>query len=464
MGEASSDRQALLKKWSISELHPEQLECLDQIQNGESSLGILPTGGGKSLIYQIFAYEMKDRGLGYPLVLVVSPLIALMQDQVQRAQKMHLSAETVNFLTPKEEKSLTLENLQKGRYQLFFVTPERFQDQKFITAIEKRDIQLFVVDEAHCISQWGHDFRPAYLRVGDYSRQWQCPRLALTATAPAKVADEIKQILNINQLVRSEMDRKNLKLQVKEVFGIDQKIESILNQPHQQPLLIYFSLISTLSKCYAELQRKWGNKIGIYHGDLPARDREFFQKQFMSGQISVLLATPAFGMGIDKKDIRTIIHFEIPNSVESYWQEVGRAGRDGFEANGILLYDSEDLSIQMEFAHWAQPEPEFVKRVWDTMLRNQSRLASPDLSWLKEELHYKNTRDYRMETVINWLVDWGCIDRPRGQGIIILQNILPEGLIEQAQKPRKKENLIRLNNLVQCIAEDDFKAALLKFL
>ncbi|HWU42207.1 MAG TPA: RecQ family ATP-dependent DNA helicase, partial [Bdellovibrio sp.] len=305
--------------------------------------------------------------------------------------------------------------IAQGEYKLLYVTPERFRKAEFLTAIEGRKIQLLAVDEAHCISQWGHDFRPDYSRVGEFRELLgNPPTIALTATATPEVQKDILQKLNIPsaEIISAGIERPNLSLNVHDVYGLDEKIRAIVALRHQHAGsgIIYCSLIQTLKKVSQSLQRL-GIEHLVYHGDLSPQDRKRFQKKFISDENPLMVATPAFGLGIDKNNVRLLVHVEIPSAIESYFQEVGRAGRDGVESFCHLLYDQDDVSIQMEFLKWSHPEPEFIRKVYQLIEGNRLRLNQEGFDFLREQMNFKNRRDFRVEAAVSILERWGCLEK-----------------------------------------------------
>lgn len=380
-----------------------------KIWANEDLLALMPTGMGKSLCFQ-FPAKVREG-----LVVVISPLIALMQDQVYKAQDLGIAATFLSSTLTREEREARQRRLEKGDFQLLYVTPERFRKPEFLAAIQNRKIQLLAVDEAHCISQWGHDFRPDYSRVGEFRKILGTPpTVALTATATPEVQKDIlaKLFMPEAPILSAGIERPNLALRVHDVYGIDEKIRAIVGLRHQTPgtMLVYCSLIQTLKKLAGSLARM-GLQPLVYHGDLPPQDRKRNQKRFLEEDAPLMIATPAFGLGIDKNNVRLLIHAETPNALESYFQEVGRAGRDGQDSFCHLLYDPDDVSIQMEFLKWSHPEAEFIRKIYQLIAEKRGPVDQDGFDFLREQMNFKNRRDFRAEAAVSILERWGCLQK-----------------------------------------------------
>lgn len=402
--------QLLNANFPFTSFRGEQEQILRRVWENEDLLALMPTGMGKSLCFQ-FPAKIRDG-----LVVVISPLIALMQDQVYKAQELGISATFLSSTLTRDERELRQKKLAEGQYKLLYVTPERFRKPEFLAAIKDRLIQLLAVDEAHCISQWGHDFRPDYSRLGEFRAiLGNPPTLALTATATPEVQKDILSQLRMPDapIISAGIERPNLAITVHDLYGEDDKIRAIVGLRFQNTdgaAIVYCSLISTLRKISSQLQRLSIPHL-VYHGDLSPQERKRNQKAFISEATPLMLATPAFGLGIDKSNVRLLIHAETPNALESYFQEIGRAGRDGKESFCHLLYDQEDVSIQMEFLKWSHPEPEFIRKVYQLIEEKRMQVDQGGFDFLREQMNFRNRRDFRVEAAVNILERWGCLEK-----------------------------------------------------
>lgn len=445
-----TEAQEIAKKAGLFPFREPQREALQRLFSGQNMLVVWPTGSGKSLCYQLPAQVFAGTSL------VISPLIALMEDQIAKGRALGWPVTCIHSGISREERGKRLARLERGEIKLLYVTPERFRQAEFVNVLKTVKVPLLAVDEAHCISQWGHDFRPDYSKIGELRRMLGDPlTIALTATATKEVqADILKQLrLGTDTGVSwTGVERPNLHLAADEVEGFEEKIEATVEWLNATPgsKLVYFTLITNLEKVSHALTVK-GFKHRTYHGDLDDGVRKRNQEAFLRGGEDLMLATPAFGLGVDKPDIRGVLHFEIPGSLEAYFQEVGRAGRDGAKSYCKLLYWQEDLETQMRFIESLTPDPSYIKAVYNLLLAWQDRLKSVSLDDLRAQLSFKNKKDFRLETALNTLDRWDVIRFPHRQlaRLEFLRPLTDEDLSEALWKARKLALQKKLMAIVQ---------------
>ena len=360
----SHARDVLFERFGHRDFRSGQAAIIETVLAGRDILAVMPTGSGKSLCYQLPAVLREG------CALVISPLIALMKDQVDALQAQGIAATYVNSSLPPREQQERLRACQAGAYDLLYIAPERLRSARFVEAISRTRVSLFAIDEAHCISEWGHDFRPDYLRLREAVAQPNRPQvLALTATATVDVQQDIVQ-----QLGRPDMqpfvygfDRPNLVYRVLALNGQAAKLQAlqeILIAQQGGSTIVYTATRRAAQEVAAFLQEQ-GAEVLLYHAGLPDAARQQTQDAFMTRPNGLIVATNAFGMGIDKPDVRCVAHFNLPRSLEAYYQEAGRAGRDGAEAQCVLLFSYGDVRIQEFLVEHNNPAREVLEHVYE---------------------------------------------------------------------------------------------------
>lgn len=356
-------KEILKKYWDFSDFRPLQEEIIHSVMEGKDTLGLMPTGGGKSLTFQVATLA------GNGLCIVVTPLIALMKDQVEKLQSRDIKAMAVHSGMNREEVTVALDNCVFGGYRFLYVSPERLSSPLFQAKVVKMEVSLLVVDEAHCISQWGYDFRPSYLRIAELRGLLpaEVPVLALTATATPRVVEDIQEKLKfaVPNVLKTSFGRENLAYVVRTVEDKYRYLFTTLEKVRGSGI-IYVRTRKRAKELAEELKQKQYT-ADYYHAGLTAEQRESRQDRWLENKIRIIVATNAFGMGIDKPDVRFVIHWEAPDSLEAYFQEAGRAGRDGKPAWAVLLYSPADKSHAERRAKTGFPEPKRIKEVYESV-------------------------------------------------------------------------------------------------
>ena len=352
--------QLLKKYWGYDDFRGIQREIIESIGSGHDTLGLMPTGGGKSITFQVPALAQEG------VCIVITPLIALMKDQVQNLRRRGIRAAAIYSGMAHDQVLTTLENAVFGAVKLLYVSPERLSSELFRTKLRHMKVSFITVDEAHCISQWGYDFRPSYLEIADIRHELPgVPVLALTATATPAVVDDIQQRLEFTErrVFRMSFERKNLAYIVRDAADKRDELIHILSNVAGSAIVYVRSRRRT--KEIADLLNDAGISATFYHAGLDTADKDQRQKSWQQDEVRVMVATNAFGMGIDKPDVRIVLHIDCPDSIEAYFQEAGRAGRDGQKSYAVLLYNGNDQRKLLKRIADTFPEKDYIRKVYD---------------------------------------------------------------------------------------------------
>jgi ATP-dependent DNA helicase RecQ len=436
---------SLQKHFGFTSFRPGQAEAIQGLLDGKHTLVVMPTGSGKSLIFQLAALHLPG------VTLVISPLIALMKDQVDSLGRRGISATFVNSTLNGSEQNRRLKGLAEGKYRLVYVAPERLRSIHFLNALKGQKVSLLAVDEAHCISEWGHDFRPDYLHIAQFHKALGSPlTAALTATATPQVQEDITRLLGLPEARRivTGFNRPNLAFEVRYITDQPARLktlQALLSDQQNGGTIIYTGTRRDAEEAAEFVSAVVGIKARHYHAGLPSEERSHVQDEFMAGDLRVVAATNAFGMGIDRPDVRQVIHYSLPGSLEAYYQEAGRAGRDELPATAILLYSPEDRALQEWFIENSTLSPQDLRLLFDALRpgsNGQVSITIDDLSRLT------GLQEVKVRVGLAELERAGMIERLGDEGLRILLQLqswkIPEiqaiaNRLNQHQQHRKTQ-------------------------
>ena len=442
---------SLRKHFGFQSFRPGQAEAIRCILNGQNALVVMPTGSGKSLIYQFAALHQPG------VTLVISPLIALMKDQVESLARHRIPATFINSALQQAEQNRRLQALAKGEYRLAYVAPERLRNVAFQQALSRVTISLLAVDEAHCISEWGHDFRPDYLHIAVCRQQMSCPvTAALTATATVQVQDEIVLLLGLTSAERivTGFNRPNLSFRVlyaREDIAKLQALRDLLRSVNDGGSIVYVGTRREAEETADFVREVVGRECSHYHAGLDPDIRERVQDEFISGRLPAVVATNAFGMGIDRPDVRLVAHFSLPATPEAYYQEAGRAGRDGKPAQAALIYSPKDRALQEFFISNDAPAEDEMRELYRAL-----QTGSKAEGWTTTDGLSLSTglEQVRVKVGLSQLERAGVVERlgDEGQRMMVRVNDWDQAAVAKTIMSLERRQRYRFRQLDQMVA------------